>query len=59
MARDAGLADITLTEKRDYVDTMTGWNDPLFRKIMETLPPGTKMSEFVTSLYVTGKKSLA
>ncbi len=59
MARDAGLVDITLTEKRDYVDTMTDWNDPLFRKIMESLPPGTKMSEFVTSLYVTGKKSLA
>jgi arsenite methyltransferase len=59
MARDAGLMEITLTEKRDYVDTMTDWNDPLFRTIMESLPPGTKMSEFVTSLYVTGKKSLA
>jgi arsenite methyltransferase len=58
MAKDAGLVDIKLTEKPGYVDMMTDWNDPLFRKIMDTLPPGTKMSEFITSLYVTGKKSL-
>ena len=59
MARDAGLVDITLTEKRDYVATMTDWNDPLFRKILETLPAGAKMSDFVTSLYVSAKKPLA
>ena len=59
MARNAGLVDITLTEKRDYVDTMTDWKDPLFRKILESLPPETKMSEFITSLYVTATKSLA
>jgi SAM-dependent methyltransferase len=59
MAKDAGLVDVALTEKRGYVDMMTDWNDPLFRKIVESLPPGAKMAEFVTSLYVTGKKPLA
>ena len=59
MARDAGLVDITVTEKAAYVDTMIDWNDPLFRKIMEALPTGARMGEFVTSLYVTGKKSFA
>jgi len=58
MVRDAGLVDITLTEKHDYVDKMIDWKDPLFRKIMENLPPGAKISEFITSLYVTAKKSL-
>jgi len=57
MAKAAGLVDITLTEKRAYMDAMTGWNDPLFRKIMEILPPGTKIGEFVTSLYVTARKA--
>jgi len=56
MARDAGLVDIVLTSKNDYVDSMADWQDPLYRKISEHLPPDAKPSDFVTSLYVAARK---
>ena len=56
MAREAGLADIVLTRKSDYVNSMTEWQDPLYRKILEHMPPDAKPSDFVTSLYVVAKK---
>ncbi len=58
MATDAGLVDVKLEAKREYVESMTEWNDPLFRKIVDSLPSGTKIGDFVTSLYVTAKKSV-
>ena len=57
MAAEAGLVDVKLEAKREYVESMTEWNDPLFRKIVDSLPSGTKIGDFVTSLYVTAKKS--
>ncbi len=59
MAREAGLVDIVLTQKTDYVDSLTEWQDPLYRKILEFLPPNAKPSDFVTSLYVAAKKPVA
>ncbi len=59
MAREAGLDNITLTEKQGYVEALTDWKDPLFKKVLENLPPGAKMSDFVISLYVIAKKPLA
>ncbi|HUN82075.1 MAG TPA: arsenite methyltransferase [Phycisphaerae bacterium] len=56
MAREAGLADITLTSKSSYVESMVTWEDPLYRKIVEALPTGTKPSDFITSLEVTARK---
>lgn len=56
MAEAAGLVEIRLTPKPGYVDGMTNWNDPLFRKIVENLPPGAKAGDYVTSLEVTAKK---
>ena len=32
MAREAGLTDIRLNPKKDYVAAMTDWNDPLYQK---------------------------
>jgi SAM-dependent methyltransferase len=59
MARAAGLVDIVLTPKTDYVNAMTDWNDPLYRKIVEHLPVGTKPGEFITSLEVKARKASA
>ena len=56
MALDAGLVEIALEKKHGLVESMTGWNDPLYRKIMDSMPPGTKAGEYVTSLYVTARK---
>jgi SAM-dependent methyltransferase len=56
-AHAAGLIDIRLTSKTDYIEAMTNWEDPLYRKIVESLPAGTKPSDFITSLDVTATKA--
>ena len=53
----AGLADIRLTSKPEYVDAMTSWQDPLYQKIIAALPEGSKMSEYVTSLDIAASKA--
>jgi len=57
MAQAAGLSDIVLTPKPEYIDAMTNWEDPLYKKIVESLPKGTKPSDYITSLDVTARKS--
>ncbi len=56
MAESAGLVDIVLTPKSGYVDGMVDWNDPLYRKIIEHLPQGSRASDYITSLEVTARK---
>lgn len=53
----AGLVDIRLESKPSYVDAMTTWQDPLYAKILASLPSGTRMSEFVTSLDMSARKA--
>ncbi len=55
-AREAGLADIQLEQKREYVASMTSFKDPLYQKIAAALPSGTRPADFVTSLNVTARK---
>ena len=57
MAREAGLTDIVLKSKPKYVEAMTDWEDPLYRKIVEHLPAGANPSEYITSLEVQARKS--
>lgn len=47
---DAGLAGITLKTKPEYIEAMSDWQDPLYQKIMASLPEGMKPSDIVTSL---------
>jgi arsenite methyltransferase len=56
MARESGLSDIHLNTRSEYIDAMTGWNDPLYAKIIASLPPCTKPGDFITSLEITAKK---
>jgi len=56
MAQNAGLADIVLKSKPGYIEAMTNWEDPLYRKIVEHLPPGTQPAEYITSLEVQASK---
>jgi len=56
MARAAGMSDIVLTPKPQYVDAMTSWEDPLYRQILDRLPPGSKASDYITSLDVAARK---
>jgi len=56
MARDAGLTEIHLNPKKEYVEAMTDWNDPLYKKIVEHLPLGSGPGDYITSLEVTARK---
>ncbi|HYF14252.1 MAG TPA: arsenite methyltransferase [Phycisphaerales bacterium] len=56
MAAAAGLTDIVLTPNPSYIDAMTNWEDPLYRKIVDALPPGSKPSDYITSLDVIAHK---
>lgn len=52
----AGLVDIELKPKPEYIEAMTSWEDPLYRKIIEHLPEGTSTGDFVTSLDISARK---
>ena len=56
MAADAGLMDIVLQSKPQYIESMTSWQDPLYQKIIAALPVGTKPGDFITSLDVAARK---
>lgn len=55
-ASSAGLVDLSLRCKPEYIEAMTRWEDPLYRRIVEQLPAGTKPADFITSLDVTARK---
>jgi len=57
LAQAAGLGSIELCPKPEYVDALTDWNDPLYQRIMQALPAGTRPSTFVVSLDVTARKN--
>lgn len=52
----AGLTDISLTPKPQYIEAMTTWEDPLYRKIVQSLPSGTRPGEFITSLDISARR---
>ena len=55
-AAAAGLSGIRLRSKPEYIDAMTNWEDPLYRKIVAALPPGSRPSDYITSLDVEAVK---
>ncbi|MFO0972911.1 MAG: arsenite methyltransferase [Phycisphaerae bacterium] len=56
MMEQAGLSDIRLTRKSVCLKSMSEMQDPLYRKIAAQLPHGTEVSDFVTSLDISGRK---
>lgn len=56
MAKEAGLVDIRLTPKPGYMHAMETINDPLYRKIADAMPKGSKPSDYVVSLEVNAVK---
>ncbi|MEZ6234152.1 MAG: arsenite methyltransferase [Phycisphaerales bacterium] len=53
----AGLRDLALTSKPEYIDAMTSWEDPLYRRIIAALPAGSKTSDYITSLDIVARKA--
>lgn len=56
MMHSAGLTDADFEEKSDYIDGMADWSDPVYRELSKQFPPGTKPSDYVTSLNITARK---
>lgn len=54
----AGFTDIRLEMKTDYVNAMSEWRDPLYLKIIELLPPGEQLGDYLTSLCISARKGL-
>jgi SAM-dependent methyltransferase len=57
MAKAAGLTDIHCESKPEAIEAMNDWNDPLYDQVRKALPEGTRMSDYVTSLYVAATVS--
>ena len=55
-ALDAGLTDLKLTAKPQYVEAMTSWEDPLYQKIAAALPEGEALSDYVVSLEIEARR---
>ena len=56
MAREAGLTDIVLKVKSDYIEAMLNFEDPLYKQLIELLPAGTGPADYVTSLEIEARK---
>ncbi len=58
MIKQAGLSDIKIEEKVYNIDVMTGVNDPLYKKVLEAMPEGTKPGDYVVSANITAYKKI-
>lgn len=56
MVSAAGLTEIGITPKPQYVEALSRSEDPLYRKITAALPAGMAASDFITSIDVTARK---
>ena len=55
-AQAAGLENIRVRVKPEYVVAMDHFEDPLYEKIVALLPPGTKPEDYIASVEVTARK---
>jgi arsenite methyltransferase len=57
MMREAGLTEIRLQPKPDYVEVMRLKQSPLYENIAAHIPEGTTPADYVTSLDITARKA--
>jgi len=56
MMRAAGLVEIRLEPKPEYVETMSRRNTPLYQSLAAHIPAGTAPADYLTSLNITARK---
>lgn len=56
LAQAAGLREVVLTPKPQYIEAMVNAGDPLYRKIVAQLPAGTRPSHYIASLDVAARR---
>jgi arsenite methyltransferase len=59
MMAAAGLADIRLTPKPEYVATLTAGDDPLYREVAAALPAGSGPADYITSMDIAALRAKA
>ena len=52
----AGLTELQMTAKPQYIEAMTDWQDPLYQRIAASLGANEKMSDYVVSLDIEARK---
>lgn len=52
----AGLEDVSLTPKPEYVKALVDANDPLYQKVAAQLPDGKSAADFITSVDISATK---
>jgi arsenite methyltransferase len=52
----AGLAEVEVRVKPEYVSAMVSFEDPLYQKIVAALPAGTKPDDYIASVEITARK---
>lgn len=57
MIISAGLGEVSIRTKPEYVKALMSFQDPLYHRIAESLPAGTTAADFITSVDVTALKS--
>jgi len=56
MAEQAGLINLRMEKKAFDFDYMTGCSDTLREQVIEYLPPGASLNDYVTSINITARK---
>ena len=59
MIADAGLTNVRCESKPEAVEAMAGSSDDVFRSVLDALPEGTRITDYVTSLNITARKPAA
>lgn len=54
---NAGLVDLKMEAKPQYIEAMTNWEDPLYQRIAQALPEQERISDYVVSLDIAAKRS--
>jgi arsenite methyltransferase len=57
MMREAGLVDIALEPKPEYVQILGRMQDPFYQTIAAHLPEGTTPADYITSLDISARKA--
>lgn len=52
----AGIEKVALLLKHEYVAAMENIQDPLYRQILDLLPPGDRLSDYIVSADISGRK---
>jgi arsenite methyltransferase len=55
-ARAAGLSQVAVRVKPEYVSAMVSFEDPLYQKIVATLPAGSSPDNYIASVEITARK---